>query len=97
MDLEITLWICLASFVIGLLFKARYLSFVALITFGLGWVGLLLSDDEATTWAFGVGLMASPIIGIVATPGVLVGQLLRLIMRRLLFKRGPTDSRRWSD
>lgn len=100
MELQIALWISFAGFVIGLLFKARYLPFVALIIFGLGWAGLLRSGsshNEAMTWAFGVALMASPIIGMVAIPGLLLGQILRLIMRWIFRERGPTSSRRWSD
>lgn len=100
MQTQLVLWILVFGLIIGVLFKARHLPWVALLGFCLGWAGFFLagsSHNEAMIWFFGVALMSSPVIGVIAIPGVIAGQLLRMAMRKLFRERGPTESKRWSD
>lgn len=73
------------GFVAALVFNIRGIAILACALLVAAFAGLALSGfvDDRLPWIFGIALMASPIIGAIAVPGVLLGWLAKHIFRKV--------------
>lgn len=74
------------GFIAALFFNVRGIVILACALVAAAFAGLAitgLAGDEMWPWIFGIGLMASPIIGAIAVPGVLLGWLFKLVFRKV--------------
>lgn len=73
------------GFVAALFFNIRGIAILACVILAAAFAGLALSGlvDDRFPWIFGIALMASPIIGAIAVPGVLLGWLAKLVFRKV--------------
>lgn len=71
------------GFVAALFFNLRGIAILTCALLVVAFAGLALSGlfgDERLPWIFGIALMASPIIGAIALPGVLLGWLIKRVI-----------------
>lgn len=80
------------GFIAALLFNIRGIAILACVILAAAFAGLALSGfvDERFPWIFGIALMASPLIGAIALPGVLLGWLIKWVIWKATSE--PTQS-----
>ena len=71
------------GFIAALIFKFRGIAILACALFVATFAGLAISGlagSDKWPWIFGIALMASPLIGAMALPGVLLGWLIKAVI-----------------
>ncbi|MBT2767662.1 hypothetical protein J7J08_08420 [Stenotrophomonas sp. ISL-67] len=73
------------GFVAALVFNLRGIAILACALLAAAFAGLAISGlfDDRLPWIFGIALMASPLIGAIALPGVFLGWLAKLVFRKV--------------
>jgi hypothetical protein len=75
------------GFIAALFFNIRGIVILALVLLASAFAGLVISGlagEDKWPWLFGIALMASPIIGGIAAPGILLGWLAKLVVRKAI-------------
>ena len=73
------------GFIAALFFNIRGVVILALALLGAAFAGLVISGlagEDKLPWIFGIALMASPIVGGIAAPGVFLGWLVKRVVRK---------------
>ena len=73
------------GFIAALFFNIRGIVILALVLLASAFAGLVISGlagEDKWPWLFGIAIMASPIIGGIAAPGILMGWLAKWVFRK---------------